>query len=79
MQPCRCGELLDDGAAICPACGQPNGLYKPPMAGHRLSVAIAMGVLTFVGLLYSWEWAATGCVLLYLGLWLMQLRQPSQR
>jgi hypothetical protein len=78
LQACRCGELLDDAAAVCPACARPNDHYQPPMAGPRLSIAIAMGVLMFVGLLYSWQWAATGCVLMFLGLSLMQHRQPNK-
>jgi hypothetical protein len=78
LQACGCGELLDDGAAVCAACGQANDHYKPPTAGPRLSIAIAMGVLMFVGLLYSWQWAVTGYVLLFVGLSLMQLRQPDK-
>ena len=78
LQACRCGELLDDAVAACPVCSQANDHYKPPMAGHRLSVAVAMGALMFVGLLYSWPWAITGYALLLMGLSLRQLRQPNK-
>jgi hypothetical protein len=76
INECRCGEILMDDAATCPACGAVNERYTPP-SGFNVPLLFGAGVLGALGNRLGLPWYVP-LLVVCVGIVALRLARPEK-